>query len=259
MKNIAVITGASSGIGREFAVQIAKRADIDQLWLIARSKDKLIQAAEEIYKQTSVPSLVMPFDLLEQDSFEKIENRLQKSDVNVKILVNSSGFGVSGDTLDMEIEPQLDMVDLNCRALLNMTYICLPYMSKGSNIVQIASAAAYVPQPGFAVYAATKSFVLSFSLALSYELDKYGVSVTSVCPGPVDTNFFHANEKYNAVFPKSANLFFKKAPFVVRKSINAMNIHKRVVNPGMAVKMLCLATAFYRKQVLAIVSKRFYR
>lgn len=259
MKNIAIVTGASSGMGKEFALQISKKVAIDEIWLIARSKEKLNETAKVIKLETTVEPKVIPLDLTKDDSFTNIQKRLAGEKDNVKILVNSSGFGISGNVIDMDMDRQAEMIDLNCKALFKLTHICLPYMTRGSNVVQIASAAAYVPQPKFAVYAATKSFVLSLSIALHNELKEYGIGVTAVCPGPVDTNFFKANDKNNAEFSKFAKVILKSPQYVAEKSIKAVDKKKMVVNTGLAVKLLYLATCSYKKIFFAFLSKSFYR
>ena len=116
----------------------------------------------------------------------------------IRMLINCAGYGLLGDFANVaakDVKGQLGMVRLNCEALTHMTHCCLPYMTKGSRIIQLASSAAFLPQPGFAVYAATKSYVHSFSRALGEELLPKGIYVTSVCPGPVDTPFFDIAEK----------------------------------------------------------------
>lgn len=259
MKNIAIITGASSGMGKEFAMQIAQKIDVSELWLISRNENNLKKTQEDVLLKTGVPSIIIPLDLLDENSFFIVKDKLEKSDVNVKILVNSSGFGISGDSSKIDMKKQSNMIDLNCKALFNMTHVASKYMSKDSHIIQIASAASYVPQPGFAIYAATKSFVLSYSIALSQELANRGIGVTTVCPGPVDTNFFNANEKYSVQMPKFSKILFKKPSFVVEKTINGIYKNKKIINPGLQVKLLYLFTFTYLKQLFAIISKKFYR
>lgn len=135
------------------------------------------------------------------------------------MLVNAAGFGKSGTVLDIAKEEwpaQSEMVRLNCEALTNMTLLCAPYLSQGSRLLQIASAAAFAPQPGFAVYAATKSYVLSFSRALGAEWKKKGIYVTAVCPGPVDTEFF---ERCGQPENPLKKMTMAKAPNVVKQAL----------------------------------------
>ena len=192
---IAVITGASSGMGREFVRQIPHfYMNLDELWIISRRKDRL----EAIAKTCSVPVRIFAGDLTDPMFLQTVKDTLQRLSPDIRMLVNAAGFGKSGTVLDIAKEEwpaQSEMVRLNCEALTNMTLLCAPYLSQGSRILQIASAAAFAPQPGFAVYAATKSYVLSFSRALGAEWKKKGIYVTAVCPGPVDTPFFEVAGK----------------------------------------------------------------
>ncbi len=187
---IAVVTGASSGIGREFVYQLGYfYRSLDEIWVIARRKERL----EELRGKTRVPVRIFDGNLLKKSVYKKIFDALREKNPNIRMLVNAAGYGKSGTVEEIAAEKfriQTDMIDLNCRALTRMTLMCLPYMRKGSRIVNLASAASFCPQPSFAVYAATKSFVLSFSRALREEMRGKGIGVTAVCPGPVDTEFF---------------------------------------------------------------------
>ena len=125
--------------------------------------------------------------------YKQIQNRLENQQPDIRMLVNAAGFGKFGTVEEIalsECSAQTDKIDVNCRALTKMVEICLPYFSKGSRIINLASAAAFCPQSGFAVYAATKAYVLSFSRALHAELKEKDIYVTAVCPGPVETEFF---------------------------------------------------------------------
>lgn len=184
---IAVITGASSGIGEEFARQIPKLyKQLDELWVFARRTDRLQKLAKEL----KVPVRIFDSDLTRDYVYDKLEKSLAREKPDIRMLVNAAGYGKIGQFSDGDPDEQLGMLDLNVRALTRMTKLCLPYLSKGSRVIQVASAAAFAPQPGFSVYAATKSYVYSFSMALSEELADRGIFVTAVCPGPVNTEFF---------------------------------------------------------------------
>lgn len=198
LKNIIIITGASSGMGKEFVNQIDKHfPGVDELWLIARRKELLANIASSCNHKCKV----LPYDLCEQDAFLNIKDLLKNESPKITMLVNSAGYGILGpfyneaEDFDLALTEQLGMVDLNCRALSAMTYLCIPYMKRGGRIIQLASSAAFLPQPKFAVYAATKSYVLSFCRALNEELRNRKIYVTAVCPGPVDTVFFERAEK----------------------------------------------------------------
>jgi len=185
--NIAIITGASSGIGEEFALQISnKYSDLDEIWIIARRKDRLEILSNKLRTKTKILTL----DLALDSDLRQFKNELDLISPSVQILVNCAGFGKIGPFALGSYEEEVGMVNVNCKALTAVTYFVLPYMKEHGRIIQIASAAAFLPQPDFAVYAASKAYVLSFSRALKYELHKRKINVTAICPGPVDTAFF---------------------------------------------------------------------
>lgn len=195
--NVAVITGASSGMGREFAIQIAQNyPSIQEFWIIARRKDRLEQLQQKLLGRKVK---ILQLDLSCQRDIDELEQTLEKEKPRVRILVNAAGFGIIGKIGKMQQKDCTGMIDLNCRALTAVTHIVLPYMTGKGQIIQMASSAAFMPQPGFAVYAASKSYVLSFSRALCRELKGKGITVTAVCPGPVKTEFFDIAETYEAV------------------------------------------------------------
>lgn len=185
--NIALITGASSGLGREFAKQIAKGwPHIDEIWVIARRRKRL----EHLKESCRLPVKVLCIDLLVKEEMSLLVRKLEEKRPSIRILINAAGIGKSGSIEKMSQETEEAMIKLNCLAFTRITKCCLPYLSAGSRVIQVASAAAFGPQPDFAVYAATKAYVLSYSRALAEEVRKKGIYVTCVCPGPVDTEFF---------------------------------------------------------------------
>lgn len=215
--NVIIITGASSGMGREFACQLDQGLkSIDEFWLIARRGERLRELSGRLQHKTRVFAM----DLTDSIQLDTFQRTLERERPVIRMLINSSGYGVMGNVADLETEEQLGMIDLNCRALTHMTRICLPFMRRRSRIIQLASSAAFLPQPGFAVYAAGKSYVLSFSRALGEELREKGIFVTAVCPGPVRTEFFERAEK------KASTLAIKKyvmadAKAVVKNALQA--------------------------------------
>ncbi len=186
MKNIAVVTGASSGMGKQFALTLKEHGNYDEVWLIARGMKSL----EETARLTGLPSRYVALDLTDDKSFEEYGQLLKQEEVNVGLLINASGFGIFESTENTSEKNLDDMVDLNCKALMKMTRISLPYMSKGSRIIQIASMAAFQPTPYIGIYSATKAFVLSFSRALNQEVRKRGIQCMAVCPYWTRTKFF---------------------------------------------------------------------
>lgn len=195
-KNVIIITGASSGIGQEFALQMDPYfTNIDEFWLIARNRQRLEELAKTLQHKTRI--LVM--DITKDAQLERLQDTLIDQDAVVRMLINCAGYGLLGEFATADLEEQLGMIKLNCEALTNITYRCLPFMRKKSRIIQLASSAAFLPQPYFAVYSASKSYVLSFSRALGEELKKKEIYVTSVCPGPVNTPFFDYAEKNGSI------------------------------------------------------------
>ena len=186
MKRIAVITGASSGMGRRFAETCSEMGPFDEIWVIARSRDKL-----ETLKETApYPVRVLAMDLTDRRSFETYAAALQAEPVEVPLLVNAAGFGKFRAVMDTPLEVNLNMADLNCQAVQAMCQLTVPHMPAGSRIINIASVAAYQPIPYIDVYGASKAFVLSYSRALNRELKGRGICVTAVCPFWTRTAFF---------------------------------------------------------------------
>lgn len=199
--NIAIVTGASSGLGREFALQIAERyKKLDELWVLARRKELL----ETLSNEVSMKLRIFDMDLTNEDDFAAFEKQLTDVKPNVRMLVNSAGFGFLSDFEKGDRKIWENMIDLNCKELTKMAYVVLPYMKPGARILNVASSAAFVPQPGFNVYAASKAYVLSFSRALYSELKDRQITVTAICPGPVRTDFFKVAD------PNRQTAFFKK-------------------------------------------------
>ena len=202
MRKVAIITGASSGIGREFALQIAQRyRTIDEIWLIARRKDRLAEVKTEINAVSGKLVRILALDLTDETDIKFYRNLLERQAPSIRVLVNAAGYGIAGYFENMTVDDVTGMLNLNCRALAAITHISLPYMSGPSNIINLASSAAFLPQPSFAIYAASKSMVLSFSRALNRELEEKGITVTAVCPGPVKTEFFDVAQKYTKSKP----------------------------------------------------------
>nr|WP_314461288.1 SDR family NAD(P)-dependent oxidoreductase [uncultured Clostridium sp.] len=188
---VAIVTGASSGLGREFIMQIADRfGGIGEIWAIARRKERM----EELSSLVPVKVRSFAIDLTDDSRLMSLQDVLFEEKPEVKWLINAAGYGKIGAVSSISLNDELGMVDLNCRALCAVTHMVLPYMSENSRIIQFASAASFLPQPGFAIYAATKAFVLSYSRALNEELKPKGILVTAVCPGPVRTEFFDIAE-----------------------------------------------------------------
>lgn len=183
---IAIITGASSGMGRQFVLQLSKAEKFDEIWVISRRKERL----EALKNEVDVPIVPLPLDLTVAKSYKIFENMLAEKKPQVSVLVNCSGFGKFGTYEQIPLSESLNMIDLNCKALVAVTELTLPYMKEGSKIVELDSLSAFQPVPYLNVYGATKAFVLSYSRALNKEVKKRGIRVMAVCPGWVKTDFF---------------------------------------------------------------------
>lgn len=186
MKKIAVITGASSGMGRSFAKKLDASRSFDEIWLIARRLDKL----EELAKELTAAAKPISLDLTDGESFVKYKELLEAEKPQIDVLVCAAGFGRFGTFTEMPLEAQLRMVDLNVKALVAVTYESIPYMTSGSQIYELDSLSSFQPVPYINVYGSTKAFVLSFSRALNVELVTKGIHVMAVSPGWVKTEFF---------------------------------------------------------------------
>ncbi len=189
-----LITGASGGIGEEFARQLAARKH--NLVLVARSEDKLAVLANETGRAHGVTVAPLAFDLTTEDAPRKIFDELARRDLEIDLLINNAGFGSLGEFTSFDAERDLRMIDLNIKALVALTHLFIrPMRERGAGaIINVASTAAFQPVPFMATYAATKAFVLSFSEALAEENRAHGIKILALCPGATDTNFFNAAE-----------------------------------------------------------------
>ena len=184
---IAIVTGASSGMGREFVLQLNQYVTVDEIWVIARRQSAL----ESLRNEVSVPVRPIMLDLCDTDSYDAYANLLEAEKPDVKLLVNAAGFGKFGAFQNVSLEDDCKMIDLNCKALVAMTRLTLPYMHAGSHILQLDSLSAFQPVPYITTYAATKSFVLSYSRGINRELKAQGIRCMAMNPGWVKTEFFN--------------------------------------------------------------------
>ncbi len=190
---IAIVTGASSGMGREFVLQLENYVAVDQIWVIARRKEAL-EALSGLTKAALRP---IALDLCEQESFDTLRKLLEGEKPDVKLLVNAAGFGKFGSWNKVSVEDDLKMIDLNCKALVAMTRLVLPYMGRNSHVLQLDSLSAFQPVPYITTYGATKAFVLSYTRALNRELKDSGIRMMAMNPGWVKTEFFDHAMKTN--------------------------------------------------------------
>lgn len=233
---IAIITGASSGMGREFARRLSEIHNYDEMWVIARRRDRL----EELAKELTTPIRVIPLDLTKNESFDELKNLLEKEKPEVKTLVNASGFGAFEKFENIPLDKQLDMIDLNSKALMAVTYIVMPYLKKGGEVYQIGSLSSFQPVPYIATYGATKAFVLSFTRAVNSEYKNSGIKMMAVSPGWVKTEFFDTAVVDDSVITYY-NQFFT-AEQVVTRAIKDMKKGKDVSVVGPMIRAQVLLT-----------------
>lgn len=249
--NVILVTGASSGMGREFVRQLDPYfSNIDEIWLIARNRIKLKEIAGSINHKCRI----LAMDITREGQMDRLEDTLAEKGAVVRLLINCAGYGIMGDFKNADAGEQLGMIRVNCEALTHMTLKCIPFMREGSRIIQMASSAAFLPQPGFAVYAATKSYVLSFSRAIGEELKDQGIYVTCVCPGPVDTPFFEIAEKYGTTL--SVKKFtMVSAREVARDALRDSFLKRQISVCSLPIKAFGMLAKYIPHQVLLEITK----
>ena len=194
---VAIITGASSGIGAEFAKGYAHR--VDELWLVARRKDRMIELGDSL----GVKYRVITADLTTNEGINAIRRELESEKPKVKYLVNAAGFGDFGAFDEISERKVEMMIDLNVKALVLITHMTIPYMEKGGRIIQMGSGSCFTPLPYFNVYSSGKVFVLHYTKSLNHEIKKYGIRATCFCPGWVHTEFLgNATAKGDVTRPR---------------------------------------------------------
>lgn len=247
---IAIITGASSGMGREFVLQLDAAYTYDEIWVIARRKERLEALAGEIRAKLRPIAL----DLTSPDAIEAYRALLEQEKPQVATLVNASGFGKFGAFADMSSEDLMGMIDLNVKALTAITYITLPYLSAGSEVYQMGSMSSFQPVPYIGVYGAGKAYVLSFSRALNMEWKPRGIRVMAVCPFWVKTEFFNRAVTDDTIVYYAR---YYEAKNVVKQALRDMKRGKDVSIHGKYSKMQVLATKLIpHKTVMKIWCKQ---
>jgi short-subunit dehydrogenase len=234
---ITLITGASAGLGEEFARQLAGRGQ--RLVLVARRKDRLDALAKELGNARAVAA-----DLSAPDAAAKLMANLAKAGETVDTLINNAGFGLIGRFAELDAKRQRAMIDLNIGTLTDLCRAVAPGMieRKSGAILNVASTGAFQPGPKFAVYFATKAYVLSFTEALHEELKPHGVRVTALCPGPTRTEFGEV-----AGFGDRKGMFDRLAmqsPAVVEAGLKGLDRNRAIVVPGLLNKVGAASTRF---------------
>jgi short-subunit dehydrogenase len=230
-KKIAIITGASSGMGRDFVTVLDRDEKFDEISVIARRADRL----ETLRSVLRAPLRVLPMDLTAADSITHLRELLESDKPNVAVLVNASGYGKFGRHDEISLEETLGMIDLNCRALVAVTEVTLPYMQQGGRIYQLGSLSSFQPVPYLNVYAASKAFVLSYSRGLNVELKPRGIRVMAVCPGWVKTEFFDRAETGEKKTITYFNHIYESAD-VVKRALRDMKLGRDVSVLGLPIR-----------------------
>ena len=209
--NIAVITGASSGMGRDFALEIDKK-NLDEIWIIARRENRLTELKEML----NTNALILPLDLTKSDSFEEYQRMLDEKNPTVKYLVNASGFGKFGDFSEVSEQDSIDMINLNVKATVRMTVKTIPFMNRGSRIIQLCSSSSFLPLPYMNIYASTKAFISHYTKALQVELKPKGITATAVSPYFVETEFLALADKTKENGLKQYKPIYKSKDVVIK-------------------------------------------
>ena len=230
--NIAIVTGASSGMGREFVRQLSAWVQVDEIWAIARRTDAL----EELKKETAIPVRPVSLDLLKEESFETLETMLEAEKPVISLLVNAAGFGKFGAYHKVSIADDCRMIDLNCKALVVMTRLCIPYMGKSSHNLQLDSLSAFQPVPYITTYGATKAFVLSYTRAMIRELKGTGIRMMAMNPGWVKTEFFDHAMKTNAGEVQYFNILYEAKDVVATGLRDLYNTRKDYSVHGLPIR-----------------------
>ena len=240
---IGIITGASSGIGKEYVFALDKQFELDEIWVIARRKERL-EELQELCKTVIRP---IALDLANEQSFDTYKALLEESNPEIQILINGAGFGIFGTFKDVDLKQQLKMIDLNSKALTAICHISIPYMPEGSHLINIASNSSWQPVPYINVYGSTKAYVLNFSRALGVELKSSKIHVMAVCPHWIKTEFFD-----HAVQDDTIKYYdrFYTAKQVVDKTMKDLKKNRTVSILGVPVKMQVLAVKFLPKRLI---------
>ena len=233
MERIAIVTGATSGIGESFIALLKSRQEINKIWAVGRNEEKL-----RTLEDGNVISICADLS----KTFEPITERLKNENPEIVFLINSAGLGTRQYFAETDADKITAMLDVNCRALTLLTREAIPYMKAGSKIINIASSAGFLPQPVFAVYAASKSYVISFSRALRQELKNRKITVTCVNPGPVETDFNHRATGSDEGFKGFRKAISMGPDEIAKKSLKSADKGRAMLVPGASQKLFHFAT-----------------
>ena len=252
--NTTLITGASTGIGAAFARKLAARGR--NVLLVARSEDKLIALCNELGRLTSIRAQYVALDLREPDSGAQLLEETKKRELEIEMLINNAGVGSMGDFGKLDLERELEMIQLNIRAVVDLTHRFLGPMRerKRGTIINVASTAAFQAVPYMSTYAATKAFVLSFSEAIGEENRAHGIHVMALCPGVTETNFFQA-----AKIDRPPMRTVQKAEEVVDAALRGLARQKSLVISGWTNWLTVEAERFVPRSMVTKVAAKALR
>ena len=253
--NVTLITGASAGLGAEFARAMARAKK--NLVLVARRTDKLDALAAELKSQHDINALIETCDLAQPGAVAKLMTNLSVQGLEVECLINNAGFGLNGEFATLDGHRQTEMINLNCIALTELCHAVLPDMiaRKSGQILNVASTAAFQAGPLMAVYYASKAYVLSFSEALHEEVKHHGIHVTALCPGPTETEFFGAANMIESGLGKMTS----KAGPVVQDGINGLHANRAIVVSGLLNKITAQSTRFVPRMLTRKLAQSLQR
>lgn len=230
---VAIITGASSGIGRQFALELKSLPEVDEFWFVARRKENMIALRDEL----GVNAHIISCDLCTTEGIDELKRNLEEKRPKVSWLVNAAGFGVFGAFDEVKETEIARMIDLNSKALVLITHMVIPFMQRGGRIVQLGSGSCFTPLPYFNVYSSSKVFVLHYTKSLNYEIKKYGIRACCFCPGWVETDFLDkALQSGKTTHPKKMKPLLHKEK-IVKKCIRAARRGKRMYVTNWYTKM----------------------
>ena len=244
MKETALITGASSGIGEDFARQLASQKK--DLVLVARSQDKLEKLAQELEQKEQVKAIVITQDLTQPNAGQILYDAIKAQGLTIDVLINNAGFGDYGMFSDRPLAKQINMIQLNIAVLTELTGLFLPEMKarKKGAIVNVSSIAGFQPLPYMSVYAATKAFVLSFSEALWAENKDFGIHILALCPGPTESEFVNRAEFPDSLAEQNMNNLASSQE-VVEEALQALEKNQcTVVTGGLGNQVIVNASRF---------------
>lgn len=252
--NTTLITGASSGIGTAFARKLAARGR--NVFVVARSEDRLIALCNELGRSTSIRAQYLALDLQQPDAGSQLLEETNKRGLEIEMLINNAGFGSMGDFVKLDLNRELDMIQLNVRSLVDLTHRFLGPMRerKRGTIINVASTAGFQAVPYMATYAATKAFVLSFSEALWEENRLHGIHVMALCPGVTETNFFQASG-----MDRPPLRSIETPEEVVETALRALGRHKSTVISGWTNLFTVAAERFVPRSVVTKVAGKALR